>query len=1148
MLVVTRSISLTVKKSKMTQKTLDCQLLMHHHGERTSMSTKVAEMNKIIPEQMGVSPAVLENVIFCHQDESLWPMSEPSKLKEKFDEIFEAQKYTKAIDALNKMGKNHHTKLGQLVIHEQNYKVLKDKAERVQKASVALQNDIEDLREKILNIDREMEDASVERKEKHKLAIQALGIVDELKTKTQRAEYLEDTILDLRTNFEERDESDEWLQSTLEQFEERMAEYAEQSKEYQAQYKDLQNSAADSRRQMSAKQAERGQHQAEKDSYERQLESRLQLVKEAARAHSLRGYEGDLDEDQVRDFVERVQKLSQEKDRELDRIRKASNDELQQTQAVLTELENARTTRTQEKITAKQAIISNDKKLNLKVKEVGSIAMDEGMMAALNTSINDIKDRLRKATSSYEAAAWDRTIKAENNRLSELESESNRLRDELFKSNQLANDHAALTHQKAEAKKKQNSLDTMLSTYTDQLNSVIGSVWRPETLEREFQAVLDQRSRTLADSKKQQDGAHQELREQEFKLETARSNLTQKKAEMQKSQTTVLNSITTADGKSLTNVDDYLRELESIEKERDEARQELDGIKYVSDYYRKGLEVIKQNNCCRLCDRTFADKRERSSATDKIEKYLAKYVKEDLEEDLKVLEADLKAANAARSQYDIYKKLQDMEIPGLERDVERMENKKRSLVLRLEQCDSVVNEEESTKRDVETLSSTVNNISKYCTEISNHQADIERLSSQQKLSGNSLSADEIQEQSAACDERIRAVKSKLERMTTDKDRARTEINNLEIESGNTSNKLNTAKFEFEKKQRLLEEIDELRSHTNEQRDAIKVADEALTSLGPEFAKAKAQHDDAQRRGQAKAKDVQVEKDKLAQTVNRFKLVEDSINAYLDNGGPAKLAACQRAIKMLDQDQKQIQADTDQLTNIFNSLKKKIDDSEHTKRSILDNIRYRKTLRDLQIVQNDIAELEARNVTDDYDQLNRAAQAADKGYQKLQADKGPLLGAMRTKDEQLSALITEYESEYKDAADKYKEMHIKVETTKAAIDDMKKYSGALDNAIMKYHSLKMEEINAIAGELWRSTYQGTDVDTIMIRSENENATSKRSYNYRVVMVKQDAEMDMRGRCSAGQKVLASIIIRLALAECFGINCGVSTLFISGSTRC
>ena len=51
-----------------------------------------------------------------------------------------------------------------------------------------------------------------------------------------------------------------------------------------------------------------------------------------------------------------------------------------------------------------------------------------------------------------------------------------------------------------------------------------------------------------------------------------------------------------------------------------------------------------------------------------------------------------------------------------------------------------------------------------------------------------------------------------------------------------------------------------------------------------------------------------------------------------------------------------------------------------------------------------------------------------------------------------------------------------------------------------------------------------------------------------MVKQDAEMDMRGRCSAGQKVLASIIIRLALAECFGINCGVSTTLDEKYFRC
>lgn len=43
-----------------------------------------------------------------------------------------------------------------------------------------------------------------------------------------------------------------------------------------------------------------------------------------------------------------------------------------------------------------------------------------------------------------------------------------------------------------------------------------------------------------------------------------------------------------------------------------------------------------------------------------------------------------------------------------------------------------------------------------------------------------------------------------------------------------------------------------------------------------------------------------------------------------------------------------------------------------------------------------------------------------------------------------------------------------------------------------------------------------------------------------MVKDGTEMDMRGRCSAGQKVLASIIIRLALSESFSTNCGILAL--------
>ena len=75
--------------------------------------------------------------------------------------------------------------------------------------------------------------------------------------------------------------------------------------------------------------------------------------------------------------------------------------------------------------------------------------------------------------------------------------------------------------------------------------------------------------------------------------------------------------------------------------------------------------------------------------------------------------------------------------------------------------------------------------------------------------------------------------------------------------------------------------------------------------------------------------------------------------------------------------------------------------------------------------------------------------------------------------------------------------------------------------MKYHSMKMSEINEIIKELWQKTYRGHDIDTIEIRAEA--STGRTSYNYRVVMLKGDVALDMRGRCSAGQKVFFFLFI-------------------------
>lgn len=99
-------------------------------------------------------------------------------------------------------------------------------------------------------------------------------------------------------------------------------------------------------------------------------------------------------------------------------------------------------------------------------------------------------------------------------------------------------------------------------------------------------------------------------------------------------------------------------------------------------------------------------------------------------------------------------------------------------------------------------------------------------------------------------------------------------------------------------------------------------------------------------------------------------------------------------------------------------------------------------------------------------------------------------------------------------------------------------------MQNFHTLKIKEINRIIRELWQLIYKGQDIDMIELESGQDDGAAgtrgSKSYNYRVVMRKGDVPLDMRGRCSAGQKVLAAIVIRLALAETFCLNCGMLAL--------
>ena len=96
-MVVVRSMQLTQKKTTATFKQLDGVIrATKPDGSKTSYTNKCGELDKSVPMMIGVSRAVLESVVFCHQEDSSWPLQEGAVLKKRFDDIFDSARYTKA--------------------------------------------------------------------------------------------------------------------------------------------------------------------------------------------------------------------------------------------------------------------------------------------------------------------------------------------------------------------------------------------------------------------------------------------------------------------------------------------------------------------------------------------------------------------------------------------------------------------------------------------------------------------------------------------------------------------------------------------------------------------------------------------------------------------------------------------------------------------------------------------------------------------------------------------------------------------------------------------------------------------------------------------------------------------------------------------
>ncbi|KAK0632787.1 hypothetical protein B0T14DRAFT_550211 [Immersiella caudata] len=1137
--VITRNIQVIVKNSKKTFHALEGSLLLRNSGERTSISSRVGGLDELVPSKLGVSSAVLDSVIFCHQDESLWPMSEPGTLKKRFDEIFDASKYAKVIDNLKVLRKRKGDDLKLLVVQEANDKANKERADKVDREMDKLTREIEESRAEAHRLWDQMAEEQTRATEKKKQANSFLDIVHDLKNKRERLEFKKEAIEELQSRIGEMPDSDAVLSGILDEYEKTTERTICDRDRKANQLRELQAELRSVRGNHTSKVTEQGKHQSDKEKYEHQLVTRSEIVQEAAHRHGIRGYDDELDDERIGVFCDRIQKTFNDKKRELERLQHDNAAEIDQKAGVIAELEARKASLAKDRTSAAERNKAVGKDIAVAQSELSSLNVDEGAEAILQTEVQELESRIEAAKADERAADSDARIESVQDDISKLENQATRLNQELVECTRLSSERAQLDLRKKQIAERRRDLDALKGIWAEQLSGAVGGSWEPDTIEAQFKSAIKQQNALVADCREKKDKAQQEYKQLEYKLTATRDKKAKSSEEMERCKSAVIQALKDVDAEDLV-VEAYEEEVASIEKTLGEAELDLELFESMKKFYLKAEEHATKQNKCTLCSRSFgSDDASRSKLLKKITDRVSDKEKDLYSQSAAERKKELSILRKVRQQYDTYRRL-GAELPPLAKEVDELIAQKERLDRRLEDYDDAYIKAEERYQEVESLRKCVMQISQTHRDIIDSEAYVER--SQQSSSVVVRSPDEINAEQTTCSAQTRSAHTNLKMLTMEKQRLKDVVTQLEHEKHEVRHKISKVALEFARKKTLQDAIRRHKEEQNRLREAMQSAKSGEEAIIPEISAARAALDEVRSRGREKEKKLADERDSIANTVRELKMINTDIQEYLDRGGASNLAANQRSIAALEAAMAKLENDMKDLTDQISKLNKEIDNSDAKRRNIADNLTYRKNLRERSALEREIRELESRRAQEDYDRLIQEADLLEMKKSKLNANRERLMGMMSSKDGELRRLEQEYNIDLKDARARYKESHVKVEITRAAMDDLRRGMIALENAILRYHALKMEEVNRSIAELWQSTYQGTDIDTIQIRSSMEFSKdgNRKTYNYRVCMVKNDTEMDMRGRCSAGQKVLASIIIRLALAESFGINCGMIAL--------
>ncbi|KAH8407482.1 hypothetical protein KR222_002222 [Zaprionus bogoriensis] len=1137
-LSICRSMKVSIIRGKPTFKTIDSTInFLGSAGDKgrsqESMSYRGANTDMAVSDFMGVSKAIINSVLFCHQEDSSWPLDEAKKLKEKFDAIFGITEYNKALDKIIKLRKTAGEELKvmderlKLLAHlkkemddktlslqkaEQKCQHIKEQCEQCEEEVKPVEARLQEIRNIELEISKYHQE-KVEMDTKHKNCVEQIAKVSK-NIKSPFAGSLPE------------------LEAEIRSFNERMSQMRLQRIDVEEQLAQLKKSSEQLQQQLTAQDKKRCIAQQEHKSEQECKQQLIKCIQKLCEQLQVSVVGQALEQPEKRaELVQEIEEMLMVKQMEIAELMVANDQADQSRQAKIDELRTEITKCEQSASTQEKQKVASERRSEALELEIKQIETSLHQLKVLEKQITETDEKYERAKSSCNQEACRQLIEAKKASIAEKQARFKQLDEQLTFLSSIAKLMTEISLKEKELEKKNQEVQRVKSKHRDNFTKLLKEPI-VANYRRALQNVHEQLHREVQDLNELTNGLKLKQQSHEIKRKNLMGDVKRMERELQELEERIYQKC-----HGLPYDELILRSETTVTR----LQLEHGAFKSAEAMYKKYIQKIDEEPNCPLCHHNMSGD-EASDLTTELTDEIQK-LPDNIRRAAKSLEAEqLKYKNLLQIKPDIDKVKQLKEtLPRTKQELSQVEKLLGDTLADYETHCALLGEPTSNRDLANSMLGDMTLLDEALKESTRLTKDVEQL--KLKLPENY--------DDSVCSETLQAEKAEVSKQLETETKALESSQQVFEQQMEALNRLREFRNSLKDKRINLQQGVQSLPNLKEQLDEQT---RLLISITTEIAELKAKIQPLRQQLSAaiaeKARLKESERVKVSQlnsSYSSYKTIDQDIQRLYKQEREFAKKQLQNEIKKLDAAIGDAKQESGKLASFaqLESIKSECLNQQTLERDLKDN----RELKQLQQKESELKETCATLAKQlgnlDFRSVNKEKAELMKKKDSAAVRRGELLGQLGEINNQVVRLQREVnEPKYKESLKNYRRAQFEVAVKRRGIDDLGQHRVALEWALIQFHAEKMNNINSLIRQYWRMIYRGNDIDYIQIKtdeiSKESSADRRKNYNYRVVQSKNNSEIEMRGRCSAGQRVLGSLIIRMALAETFSSNCGVLAL--------